>query len=284
MTGRRILSGVIFFAVFLLGLFHPWFVWLPPLILLVASLWGVWEYAHLGAKVPTRAQLVLAMVGAVALLTDGCFYSLRHATIIIASMSVLMFAAGLFFHGEDAPAAFGKMIVGPIYVALPLAMLLKLWVDNLGGSHPDYPNAGAHYILFLIFVTWSNDTGAYFVGRSIGKTKIVPRISPGKTLEGYIGGFVFSLLVAILMRAFWNNIEVLFSWVEVISLAVLINIVAPIGDLAESHLKRSVHVKDSGQTFTGHGGMLDRLDSLLFTIVVYYVFLYFFAPEAFPKG
>lgn len=283
MTHVRITSSIIFFAVFLLGLFHESFFWIPPLIILPAALLGVWEFSNLGSDRPPKLQLLLAFAGAAALLADGYFFSLRHGVMILGLLTVLTVLAGLPVKTGDIAAIAGKSVVAPIYVALPLALIVQLWRDNLN-ANAEWPHAGAHYVLFLILVTWASDTGAYFVGRRWGKTKIIPRLSPGKTLEGYIGGFVFTILVAVILRGAWNNIAELFSWWDVLALGFIFSIVSPLGDLAESQLKRSASTKDSGETFTGMGGMLDIIDSLLCTTVFYYIYLAALHPEAFPKG
>lgn len=282
MTSTRIISAVIFFAVFLLGLFNPFFFWIPPIVFAAAALWGIWEFDHFGLRHPPKSQLWISMLAGVALVADGYFFSLQHVVVIVGLLAVLSIGAGLILREEDVSSLEGKCVTGAIYVGLPLGIMMKLWQDNLN-SDAEFPHKGAHYLLFLIFVTWANDTGAYFAGKAFGKRKIIPRISPGKTLEGYIGGFVLTVVVAVAIRAFWNNIEeILPRWFEAPTLALIFCLVAPLGDLAESQLKRSVHVKDSGETFTGHGGMLDIIDSILFTTIFYYLYLTLFHPEAFP--
>lgn len=284
MTSHRIISGLTFFTLLLLGLFQPWFYWFPPLIILVGILAGVWEFNHLGVKKPPRAQLAFSLLGAAALLADSYFFSLAHSIIIIGMMVVLTIAAGISMREGDVAAVSGKSVVAMLYVGLPLSLIIRLWRDNLDPG-AEYPNAGAHYILFLIVVTWSSDVGAYFVGRWFGKTKIVPRLSPGKTLEGYVGGFLLTVVMALGVKLFWNNVDALFGWIDIVALALGFSILSPLGDLAESQLKRAAKVKDSGLTFTGHGGMLDIIDSLLFTTAFYVAYLALFHPAVFsPKG
>lgn len=282
MTSHRVFSGVIFFALLLLGLFQPMFAWIPPLIVLAAALLGIWEFSHFGAHHPPMLQVVLSILGGIAFVADGYFFSLQHGVIIIGTLTVLAVAAGLpMFEIDDIAAVAGKTVAAPTYVALPLGIILMIWRNHVDPSAA-FPNAGAHYLLFLIILTWSSDTGAYFAGRQFGKTKIVPRLSPGKTLEGYIGGVALTYMLCIAAKLYWNNIDALFSWKDVIILATASSIIAPIGDLAESRLKRSARVKDSGRTFTGHGGMLDIIDSILFTTIFYYLYLALTRPEAFP--
>jgi phosphatidate cytidylyltransferase len=116
-------------------------------------------------------------------------------------------------------------------------------------------------IIFVLFVLiWSNDTFAYIVGKSIGKKKLFPSISPKKTVEGFLGGLVFTILAGIII----HEIMGIFSTLFLIFLAILIGVFGTIGDLVESKFKRTAHVKDSGKIMPGHGGILDRFDSVIF--------------------
>ncbi|MCS7214182.1 MAG: phosphatidate cytidylyltransferase [Candidatus Calescibacterium sp.] len=133
-------------------------------------------------------------------------------------------------------------------------------------------DAGAFLFMFVVASTVSADIGAYFAGKRFGRIKIAEKISPGKTLEGFLGGLGLSILVAILMKIIFNPQGTLFTY---IFLGALCAFVGLIGDISESALKRDVHVKDSGFLIPGHGGVLDRLDSLIFSIpVLYYVCKY----------
>jgi phosphatidate cytidylyltransferase len=128
---------------------------------------------------------------------------------------------------------------------------------------------GKFFLYFSIAVTMLNDTGAYFTGKYFGKHKLAPSISPSKTIEGVFGGFLFGIPSGLLINYFFRNYEI---W-EIFTLSFLICLLAVIGDLAESLLKRDAGVKDSGSFFPGHGGVLDRIDSLLFTIPATYYFV-----------
>jgi phosphatidate cytidylyltransferase len=121
---------------------------------------------------------------------------------------------------------------------------------------------------------WCNDTFAYLVGKSIGKHKLLERVSPKKTIEGFIGGIVFTLLASILISQFYT----FFSVTLWIISALIISIFGTLGDLVESKFKREAGVKDSGNIMPGHGGILDRLDSAIFVIPFLYIFylIYFY--------
>ena len=116
--------------------------------------------------------------------------------------------------------------------------------------------------------TWITDTGAYFVGRTMGRHPFFPKISPKKTLEGAIGGWVAGVVTVMLLGAGWLDLSPPHGF----ALGTLLALGATFGDLAESVLKRQVDVKDSGNLIPGHGGMLDRIDSLLFVMPIVYYF------------
>lgn len=126
---------------------------------------------------------------------------------------------------------------------------------------------GLKYLFFAMFVIWATDSGAYFVGRAMGKRKLWPEISPNKTVEGSIGGIVCALVVAII---FHMIIPINDSILMVVIITVLLSIFGQMGDLVESALKRHYAVKDSGSILPGHGGILDRFDSLLFVLPIFH--------------
>ncbi|MDY6951545.1 MAG: phosphatidate cytidylyltransferase, partial [Thermodesulfobacteriota bacterium] len=122
---------------------------------------------------------------------------------------------------------------------------------------------------FLLVVIFAGDTGAYYVGKALGRHKLAPRISPGKTVEGAAAGLAASLAMGAWYKQYWLP-EL--SWGLCLALVLFMGVVGQVGDLFESILKRSVVVKDSGRFLPGHGGMLDRIDALLFASPVLYYF------------
>ena len=124
---------------------------------------------------------------------------------------------------------------------------------------------GVLFIFFALFLIWATDSGAYFVGRALGKRKLAPHISPNKTVEGSIGGIITAIIVALLFY-FFTDINLEFQLFELMIVTVILSIFGQCGDLVESALKRYYHVKDSGTILPGHGGMLDRVDSWLFVM------------------
>ena len=156
----------------------------------------------------------------------------------------------------------GKALLGPIYICLPLAMLMIM------DRHPQ----GDIWIFFLLAVIFSSDTGAFYFGRLFGKHKLYEAISPGKTWEGAAGGLVSSVIVSL-----WFLHVLRLHRIDpgIMTLVVGLSVAGQIGDLAESMLKRNHGVKDSGCILPGHGGILDRIDGLLFAIPILYMYLHF---------
>ncbi|MDK2984938.1 MAG: phosphatidate cytidylyltransferase [Clostridia bacterium] len=131
---------------------------------------------------------------------------------------------------------------------------------------------GFLFILTVFILTWTSDTGAFFIGKRFGKNKLSPSISPNKTVEGAIGGIFFSAVAAIILASLFLNINTFYA----VILGIIISISGQIGDLFESFIKRQIGVKDSGDILPGHGGILDRFDSLMFTgPTFYYIFKLF---------
>ena len=131
---------------------------------------------------------------------------------------------------------------------------------------------GAWWLLITLLGVWGFDASAFFAGRYFGRHKLAPTISPAKTWEGVIGGMVLSITASLVLTVIPLGVP----WYLAIVLGILIGVAGTMGDLAESMIKRQTHVKDSGQIMPGHGGMLDRIDSLLFAVIVVYFFSLFF--------
>lgn len=154
----------------------------------------------------------------------------------------------------------GKAAMGCLYIPLPLSMLIV--IDRFPG--------GSIWIFFLLIIVFACDTGAFYVGRTFGRHKLHPLLSPGKTWEGALGGLLASLCAAV----FWNLVSSLHHFdMRMLLLAGVVSVCAQMGDLAESMLKRNRGVKDSGRILPGHGGVLDRIDAHLFAIPVLFTFL-----------
>lgn len=127
--------------------------------------------------------------------------------------------------------------------------------------------SGLDLLLFVLFVVWSTDIGAYLIGRKLGKHKLAPSISPNKTIEGALGGIAMAIIVAFIYLSYYPQMN---STIWMLVLTIVLSIAGQLGDLVESALKRYYDVKDSGKLLPGHGGILDRFDSLLFVLPILY--------------
>lgn len=186
-------------------------------------------------------------------------------TAVIAVVLLGGFLAAMWRQGDLRERALGLManLLGALYLALFLYPAILLRFEF--GSQP-----GLQWFVVLLVVIWIGDTAAFLVGKTVGKTPLAPLISPKKTNEGAVGGLLGGLLAAVLLQHF------LFRELplpHVVLVALLLGIFGQLGDLAESLLKRAAQVKDSSHIIPGHGGVLDRVHSLLFAFPVLYLYL-----------
>jgi phosphatidate cytidylyltransferase len=180
------------------------------------------------------------------------------------SAALLITFPTLFFRKklEGAMLDWSLTMAIAFYVGWPMSFLLLLRGYQVGLG------AGLWWLLTVFGGVWGFDTGAFFAGHFFGRHKLAPLISPGKTWEGVFGGLVFSVAAALLFTTLPMGVP----WYLAVPFGLVLGVAAVLGDLAESLIKRQTHVKDSGQIMPGHGGMLDRLDSILFAVLVVYIF------------
>lgn len=184
----------------------------------------------------------------------------------VLSTFVLMFVVfGLSDVRASATASFGATLLGVVWVGAGIGGLLLV---------RDIPESGFVAVIAVLFTVFAADTGAFFVGRAVGRHKLAPSISPGKSWEGFVGGVVSAVLVSFVVL--YDDRDEFLSIPESLVLGAVIALASVLGDLFESAVKRDLQVKDSGKLLAGHGGMLDRLDSLLWAgPAAYFVILAF---------
>ncbi len=202
----------------------------------------------------------IGLFGSTALIFSPYEPSMALSSLLVAMLAIFSIPLILAVPLQDRLRENALAITGMLYIGLTLSFLV------LTRLLPQ----GEWLIFFLLLVTWAGDTGAYYMGSLCGQRPLAPRISPKKTVEGLVGGLIAAMLIAYLAH-WWFMPE--FSGLDCLILAVIITLVGLWGDLAESTIKRSVGAKDSGGLLPGHGGMLDRLDSLLFSAPAFYYYV-----------
>ena len=260
---KRILTAVVLIPLVLVLVFLPpaWQWIFIGATALVSALCG-WEFLDLAQHKGAAPPRIAVLIAIVALFAATFEWPDQAASILgilcFALLVVCTFASPIERALPDASAAMFCLV----YTGFTLISLPALRAQNNGPS----------LLVFLLCTVWAGDTAALYIGRPFGRHKLAPKLSPQKTWEGSIASVIGSLLAAgallgiasYLVR--WNSVALSYSdevWWYWLILAVIINIAAQVGDLAESALKRSAGVKDSGTLLPGHGGILDRIDALL---------------------
>jgi phosphatidate cytidylyltransferase len=253
----RTITGAIFVIV-LIGaiIYHPVSLFL---LFLVFSVIGTIEAYRIAEKAGASVQKlagILASVITYSILSG--FFLFKEVTskhlLLILLLPFAMLIMELFRNKTNPFFNLSASIFGVFYVALPFALL-----SYLASYDQFFPVYNPSVLLGFFILVWTNDTGAYLAGKSLGRTKLFERISPNKTWEGTIGGVVLALIVAYVLSLNFPELSLL-NWMVI---AFIISLTGSLGDLVESMFKRSTGIKDSGRIMPGHGGVLDRFDAVL---------------------
>lgn len=274
----RSITGVIFVAAVVTCFLRP-----EAMILLFALVTGltVWEYTGIVNNIENvTVNRFLATVAGVYLffsIAGFCSGIVPSAVFIPYLLTVVyMFISELYTKAPNPINNWAYTMLSQMYIALPLSMLNVL---AFRGTADGVVYSSLLPLSVFIFL-WTNDTGAYLSGSLFGKHKLFPRVSPGKSWEGSIGGGILVIVVAALIGMYENsdmhaaNAEVSLNIVQWIGMGVVVVFFGTWGDLVESLFKRTIGIKDSGNILPGHGGMLDRFDSSLMAIPAAVIYLY----------
>ncbi len=263
----RVVSAIVFIPVLMAALWVGGPVWFT-LIASLGLLLGLYEYYVLARC----GGVAIGLVATMALLT--AFFTGHHEW-VGGLLAVLVVTELLFSlwrqrnkedHSEALPLVAARL-TGVLYIGLLGSYLVGLRV--IESSIPQLP---AKLLTFFFIVIFAGDTGAFYTGKSIGRHKLAPLISPGKTWEGVVGGLAGNLLAAVIARlTFFPELPA----GHLVPLAVVMGILGIAGDLCESMIKRGAKAKDAGKLIPGHGGLLDRLDSMLFNAPLLYYYALF---------
>jgi phosphatidate cytidylyltransferase len=270
MLRQRVLSAIVFVPILFVSIWfgNPWF----SIVVAVAAILGIIEFYAMVARKGWRPLTFFGTLWTLFFIFNA-YYAYQYsseATWLLVTLALVTSAVALSLlwvlflrpAAEGTLASWASSLAGIFY----LGWLLSYWVLIMNSY-------GRDWVLLALFSTFAFDTVAYFVGRAWGRHKMAPTISPGKTWEGGFGGLV-GVIVVVIVLALLLDVDISYS--EMVLLGFLIAVFAQLGDLAESKIKRSMGVKEASNLIPGHGGILDRLDSVVFTgVVVYYCLRWF---------
>lgn len=267
----RILTGVIAAILFLFVLLQPYTIILNVVVGALCAL-ATYELLNTTQFCPSKIIQWISMIFAFTVSFWGLIFKTTNSLYIIAIeilVYVIIIGVVQVFRFDDQP------ITSSIF-----AVAMTLWSSFAISSIAYLRSIDGHGLfltVLLLLICWMSDTGAYFVGVLFGSHKLCPEISPKKTIEGFIGGIVVSVaictLVTYLYNFAWNTYYTKISLVSIIIISCLGSILSVFGDLTASLLKRLCEIKDYGNLFPGHGGVMDRFDSFLFTAPLFFLYI-----------
>jgi phosphatidate cytidylyltransferase len=268
----RLLTAVIVLPFLIASILVPWLKWLFVAMAIAAMVLALFEFYVLAKRRDLRPDTGAGFLASLAILAVSCFPADLY-NVVLVQLIIIVLTAGTLVAATLRGAPFEKMIgsvgatiLGVLYIAVLGSHLVSIRITF-------QPELAADLLSFFFLVLMGADSGAYYVGRAFGKRKLAPSISPGKSWEGVIGGVAAAILMAVVAH-YWFFRELPLKYA--VPLAVVMTVVGIFGDLAESALKRGAGAKDAASILPGHGGLLDRLDSLLFNAPLIYYFARFY--------
>ena len=256
MFRQRLLTTLVLVPLVLLGLYYS-NQWLLGAIVVLITIVGGWEWMQL---IPVT-RLISKVLFLLALLLAVCVSAYYLEYWLVAALCVwgLILIAVLTYPASQAVWGSPLIVGGACLLLLPVlsSVLAAIYL---------YPQ-GTDLVVYLLCLVWAADIGAYLTGKRFGRYKLIPRVSPGKTVEGALGGLLSVLLVAFVACLYFVPVNVVIWFATAMAVA----LISMLGDLFISMLKRRCNVKDSGNIFPGHGGVLDRLDSLIAALPIFYI-------------
>ncbi len=250
--------------------YHPWVHVLLVLTMAILTGIGVWEYAQLarnkGIEPATKLMIVVAILEVIAFYIALAYPQWSKYALLVIVFGFISFFVAHFRNAENALLHVAVEFFGVCYLAIPFSFMLAILYPK-----PEVAD-GRLWLFYLILVTKITDIGGYFVGKLFGRHPLAPQLSPKKTVEGAFGGFCFAVACSLFFAIVGKSVGWDLSLGSAIWLGMIIGVLAQLGDLAESVLKRDAAVKDSNR-LPGIGGVLDMVDSLLFTSPVVYFFI-----------
>lgn len=263
----RGISGVIYISLTLGSILLGKYAFLVFFVAVLA--YTLFEFYRLCKQGGLKPQVINGIIISVYLFVAFFLYDLRifGEIIFLGIIPVLMAIPVLeLFRNSDNPVQnIAYTLLGIAYIAFPFSVLNFIILPYELNPDIYVPEA----LIGLFIIIWANDTGAFLIGKTFGKTKMIERVSPNKTWEGAIGGAIFAIAISLVLYPVMGFLNPLHT----IVLSLLTVIAGTLGDLTESMFKRNFNVKDSGNVMPGHGGLLDRFDSMLFAAPIYFIYI-----------
>ncbi len=236
------------------------------ILFFIITILGIWEFYTLSEKAQVKPQKIWGTIVGASIFLSNALVSMQLFDFKILAFNIPLifsfFIVELYTNKINPFVNIGYTLLGVFYVAIPFS-LLNYIVTYTGNYN--------YEILFGFFlILWSNDSGAYIAGSAFGKRKLFERVSPGKSWEGSVGGAIASYIVTFIIAGWYTSISII-DWMVI---AAILVVIGTLGDLVESLYKRSKNVKDSGRLLPGHGGILDRFDSLIMATPFVFSYLY----------
>ncbi len=269
---KRLLTAVVVLPFLIASILIASLWWVFVLMAAAAMVLGLWEFYLLAKRLKLQPDPAAGYIAGAALIT----ISLQNdpaLNILLVQFVIIILTVGVLIAATLRGAPFDKMIASAGATILGVLYIPFLGSHLVSVRTGFNPTLSAHLLSFFFLVLMGADAGAYYVGRAFGKHKLAPSISPGKTWEGAVGGVVAALAMGALAH-FWFFRELPLKYI--LPLSIVMTLVGIFGDLAESALKRGAGAKDAANILPGHGGLLDRLDSLLFNAPLIYYFARFY--------
>jgi phosphatidate cytidylyltransferase len=266
-VAKRVLASFIFIPCLIVIARRGGYYYLALIDIMI--LVGLWEFYRMMEAKGLRPYKTMGFLSGLALSWYVFFQQGIYANLLLSIIFIGIMVLELA-RKEKGLAVYhiSVTLFGVFYVAwLGSHLILLRELPHLKGL--EY-SLGFSFVIVVFAITWCYDTGAYFIGSWLGRRKIFPNVSPSKTLEGAVGGVACSIVGVLIARA---TIASYLTLAEAVGLAFVGSVIGQLGDLVESMIKRDVKIKDSSKTIPGHGGVLDRFDSILFTAPVIYYFL-----------
>lgn len=267
----RSISGIVYVAVIVVGLTMGEICF--KIFISLFTILGIMEWTRLTNDTGSPLNMLLDIIGAtiavigLSALAGGSASAAVYGACYLTYL-ILRLVTQLYTRDKSALNSLAYSLMGQLYIALPLGLMSFIYY------HEGYGSAA---LLAMFIMIWLNDTGAFCVGSTLGRHKLFARVSPKKSWEGFIGGVIFAIASAFLFKYCFGSHYQSLSLAEMLAMGAIVGCIATWGDLVESLIKRALGVKDSGQMIPGHGGILDRIDSLLLVspgLLVYFTFIW----------